>query len=325
MATIVSRIVKGSPLTNIEADANFANLNNDKAETLSPTFTGVPLAPTASTNNDSTQIATTAFVKAQGYLLASSAPVLTVAGKTGNVVLFHYDVTGAAPTASPTFTGVPVAPTASAATNTDQIATTSFVKAQGYVTAAGVPVLSVAGKVGAVTLVKADVGLNVVDNTTDLSKPISTATSNALNLKAPLASPTFTGTVTLPNGNTAVDFPVGTRILFHQSTAPTGYVKDTSATLNDCALRVVTGTVSSGGTTAFSTVFAQTVTGGTVLTIAQMPAHTHGQSGAIGGPGGGAGGVGTTNNTSSTGGGLTHNHPLTINVKYHDVIIASKS
>lgn len=36
---------------------------------------------------------------------------------------------------------------------------------------------------------------SVVDNTTDLNKPVSTATQTALNLKANLASPTFTGTV----------------------------------------------------------------------------------------------------------------------------------
>jgi hypothetical protein len=34
------------------------------------------------------------------------------------------------------------------------------------------------------TLAKTDVGLGNVDNTTDLGKPISTATQNALNLKA---------------------------------------------------------------------------------------------------------------------------------------------
>ena len=39
------------------------------------------------------------------------------------------------------------------------------------------------------------VGLGNVDNTSDASKPISTATQAALDLKAPLASPTFTGTV----------------------------------------------------------------------------------------------------------------------------------
>lgn len=46
------------------------------------------------------------------------------------------------------------------------------------------PVLSVAGKTGAVTLDKNDVGLTQVDNTSDLAKPISTATQSALNLKA---------------------------------------------------------------------------------------------------------------------------------------------
>lgn len=78
-------------------------------------------------------------------------------------------------------------------------------------------VTSVAGKTGDVTLVKADVGLANVDNTSDANKPVSTATQTALDgkaatvhshaisdvtslqtaldAKAPLASPTFTGTV----------------------------------------------------------------------------------------------------------------------------------
>jgi hypothetical protein len=50
------------------------------------------------------------------------------------------------------------------------------------VTAAG-QVVSVAGKTGAVTLAKADVGLGSVDNTSDLAKPVSTATQTALNGK----------------------------------------------------------------------------------------------------------------------------------------------
>ena len=44
--------------------------------------------------------------------------------------------------------------------------------------------LSVAGKTGAVTLVKGDVGLGNVDNTSDLNKPISTATQTALDGKS---------------------------------------------------------------------------------------------------------------------------------------------
>lgn len=45
-------------------------------------------------------------------------------------------------------------------------------------------VTSVAGKTGEVTLTKTDVGLDQVDNTSDLAKPISTAAQGALDLKA---------------------------------------------------------------------------------------------------------------------------------------------
>ncbi len=43
---------------------------------------------------------------------------------------------------------------------------------------------------------KATLGLGNVDNTADSAKPVSTAQQTALNLKANLASPAFTGTVT---------------------------------------------------------------------------------------------------------------------------------
>jgi hypothetical protein len=52
-------------------------------------------------------------------------------------------------------------------------------------------------------IVKADFGLGNVDNTSDANKPISTAAQTALNAKAPLISPTFTGTIAL-NGPTTV-------------------------------------------------------------------------------------------------------------------------
>lgn len=48
------------------------------------------------------------------------------------------------------------------------------------------------------TLDKTAVGLGNVDNTSDAGKPVSTATQTALDLKAPLNNPTFTGTVTIP-------------------------------------------------------------------------------------------------------------------------------
>jgi hypothetical protein len=63
-----------------------------------------------------------------GYI--TSAPVTSVAGKTGAVTLVVGDVSGAAPTASPTLTGTPLSTTAAADTNTTQIATTAFVVGQ---------------------------------------------------------------------------------------------------------------------------------------------------------------------------------------------------
>ncbi len=68
----------------------------------SPTFTGVPQAPTPAINDNSAKIATTAYVQGQDY----------------------------APLASPTFTGVPAGPTAAVDTHTTQLATTAFVVAQ---------------------------------------------------------------------------------------------------------------------------------------------------------------------------------------------------
>jgi hypothetical protein len=56
------------------------------------------------------------------------------------------------------------------------------------------------------SVTKAQVGLSNVDNTTDANKPVSTATQTALNLKANLESPTFTGTVSGIT-KTMVDLP----------------------------------------------------------------------------------------------------------------------
>lgn len=60
-----------------------------------------------------------------------------------------------------------------------------------------VPTLSVTTTATGIT--KTMVGLGNVDNTSDANKPVSTATQTALDLKANLAGPTFTGTVVLPS------------------------------------------------------------------------------------------------------------------------------
>ena len=106
-----------------------------------------------------------------------------------------------------------------------------------------------------------------------------------------------TGTTTLTGAATlagrAIDaFPSGTKLLFNQTTAPTGWVKDT--THDNKALRVVSGTAGTGGSIAFTTAFASQNVGDTTLTASQIPSHTHTFSGS-----------GTTGNAGS------HTHSIT--------------
>lgn len=71
-----------------------------------------------------------------------------------------------------------------------------------------------------------------------------------------------------------ITFPSGTLMLFQQTAAPTGWTKIT--THNNKALRVVSGTASSGGSVAFTTAFAAGLSAGaTTLSTAQLPSHNH--------------------------------------------------
>ena len=148
-----------------------------KANLDSPALTGTPTAPTATAATNTTQIATTAFVRAEVSALVNSAgstldtlgEIATALGNDANLSTTLTTSIGLkAPLASPTFTGTVTIPTGA----------------------------SITAPTG---LVKGDVGLGNIDNTSDANKPVSTATQTALDLKATLASPTFTGTVTLPS------------------------------------------------------------------------------------------------------------------------------
>jgi hypothetical protein len=128
--------------------------------TFSPSFTGVPTAPTAATPTSTTQVASTAFVKNAIAAAATGDTVTSFNTRTGAVSLTSGDVTTAltytpANTASPTFTGVPTAPTATGGTNTTQLATTAFV--QSAVSGSVSGVASFNTRTGAVTLGSGDV------------------------------------------------------------------------------------------------------------------------------------------------------------------------
>ena len=80
-------------------------------------------------------------------------------------------------------------------------------------------------------ITKTDVGLANVDNTSDANKPISTATQTALNLKAPLASPSLTGTPLAPTATSGTNTTQIATTAFVQS-AITGLINGAPSTLD---------------------------------------------------------------------------------------------
>jgi hypothetical protein len=180
-----------------------------KADIASPTFTGIPTAPTPATSDNSTQIATTAFVQnkvnagtvndattsAKGILqlagdLDGSAtspsvvklrgtPISSVAPTTAGHVL-TYDVNGSATWAAPansanTISGI--VPVANGGTGLSSVTPYGAVYASSSTSALTTGTLPLtAGGTGATTAAAALTALGA----------------------APIASPTFTGTVTAP-------------------------------------------------------------------------------------------------------------------------------
>ena len=211
-----------------------------------------------------------------------------------------------------------------------------------------------------------DVKLGALDNVpaSNDASALTTGTLDSSRLPSSVFDASSLTTGTLPDGRFPTTLPAvsganltgmfsfasGTLMLFQQTSAPTGWTKQT--THNNKALRVVTGTVGSGGSSGFTTAFGTPTVTGTVsgstgshtLTTSQMPSHNHGITlyfnRAYGGTptsnrttGDGTDSLSSTS-TGSTGGGGSHSHSLSasfsggsaaINVQYVDLIIASKN
>jgi len=159
-------------------------------------------------------------------------------------------------------------------------------------------------------------------------------------------APGTSGNVLTSNGTNwtsvaAAAFDSGTVMLFAQTTAPTGWTKDTS-NYNNSGLRIVTGTASTGGSVDFTTAFASQTpsgsvsitsvsgsAGATTLGTPEIPSHQHqwqllgsGASGGQSGPYfgvdaacrnynfGNTGTGGYNQSVRPTGGGGSHTHPF---------------
>jgi Chaperone of endosialidase/Repeat of unknown function (DUF5907) len=164
----------------------------DKASLESPIFRGLPEAPTPNSGDNSSRIATTAFVTT---VISSLGIVDATTTSTGKIQLAG-DLAGTAtaptvpglaakaPLNSPVFTGAPTAPTPTAGDNTNQIATTSFVRtALAFVPDAST---TTTGK---------------IQLAGDLAGTATSPTVPGLAAKAPLNSPALTGTPTAPTAS----------------------------------------------------------------------------------------------------------------------------
>lgn len=129
---------------------------------------------------------------------------------------------------------------------------------------------------------------------------------------AAVANTKITGVITAAQiVSTYSEFASGTAIMFQQTAAPTGWTKAT--THNDKALRVVSGTVGSGGTAAFSTAFASKTPAGSVSVATSIGTLAVGIGTLAAGIGTLAAGIGTLTDgavTLSTAQIPSHTHPL---------------
>ena len=173
------------------------------------------------------------------------------AGNSGWVTIGTLGTTnlGLAALASPTFTGTPSAPTASAGTNTTQIATTAFV-VSSYLPLAGGTVT------GNITLnAQSDIRFADADssNYVALQAPATVASNLTLTLPATDGS---SGQALTTNGSGALAFatiggvPIGAVFYFAANTAPTGFLKANGAAVSRttyAALFAITGTTYGAG------------------------------------------------------------------------------
>lgn len=154
--------------------------------------------------------------------VAKGAP-LTNLEVDGNFKSLNDDLATKAPISSPALTGTPTAPTATAGTNTTQIATTAFVEtATSSLAPKASPALT-----GTPTAPTATVGTNTTQIATTAF--VSTATSSL----APKASPALTGTPTAPTATAGTNT---TQI------ATTEFVATATSSLAPKANPVFTGT-----------------------------------------------------------------------------------
>ncbi len=267
-ATTLAAATATTPATNDNstAVATTAYVRAQGYATLaSPALTGTPTAPTAAADTNTTQLATTAYVLGQA---SSTTPAMNGTGAVGTASRWaradhvHPTDTSRAPLASPTFTGTPAAPTAAVGTNTTQLATCAYVNAE---IANDAPLKDGTGATGTWSI---SISGNAGTATT-------LATARTINGVSFNGSANITVTAATPQALTAGSFITSTGT-FDGSTARTFAVDATSAnTASKVVARDASGNFSAGTITASLTGTASgnlALTGGTLSGALQTTA-----------------------------------------------------
>ena len=204
--TVATTQTAADSTTAIATTAFVTTADNLKANLASPTFTGTVSGVTKSMvglgSVDNTADSAKPVSTAQQTALDLKAPLVSPSFTTPSLgVATATSVNGTTVPSSKTLVVTTDKLSALAATTSTELAgVISDETGSGSLVFANSPAL-----VTPTGIVKNDVGLGNVDNTSDANKPVSSAQQTALNLKANLASPTFTGTVTVPTPVNATD------------------------------------------------------------------------------------------------------------------------
>jgi hypothetical protein len=199
-ATIVTKFNESKTYTDTEIDSTVTYVDTKHGLAMTAASSAESNAATY-TDNKSTQDRTFATSAVSAHE-SDTTNVHGIADTTALATKSYADTAAStAQTAATSAASTALATHESDTTNVHGIADTSALALTATVNSAlalKAPIASptFTGTVSGIT--QGMVGLGNVDNTTDSSKPISTATQTALDLKAPLASPALTGVPTAP-------------------------------------------------------------------------------------------------------------------------------